>query len=163
MSVPPRTDDPRPHHYRFAHRWLPGLSHRHGLEILRAAPARDLTPALVAMWNDCGERLPVEQRLDPAGLEASYRPDPDAPMIVVTMPAARHMVEAHFAAMALVDGGMRYLVLEESWSPEQAVATVLGEWTADGSHLNLGPGPVPDRGEFVRAVLTAVGAIGNRE
>jgi hypothetical protein len=55
----------------------------------------------------------------------------------------RSEVEAHFAAIAAVGGTVRYLVLEESWSPDQAEATVIGEWTAEG-HFNLGPAPSPD-------------------
>jgi hypothetical protein len=59
----------------------------------------------------------------------------------------------HYAAIAAIDGQVRYLVLEESWSPVRADATVLGEWTSDG-HVNLGPGPVPDQRAFVQAVRT---------
>ena len=78
-------------------------------------------------------------------------------MVIVTLPPAYNMVEAHFAAIAVVADQVRYLVLEESWSPVHERATVLGEWAADG-HLNLGLGPPPDRQAFV----TAVSALLNR-
>ncbi|HEY7226173.1 MAG TPA: hypothetical protein VH561_21565 [Micromonosporaceae bacterium] len=47
----------------------------------------------------------------------------------------------------------RYFVLEEAWSPIDARRyTVIAEWTKDGSHLNGGPGPEPERASFLAAV-----------
>ena len=155
MSTPGCTDEPRPHHYQFAHRWLRDIALRYGSDFVRDNPRGNLTGALVAMWHEVGTRLPEVQRLAPDGLATDLRPDPSTPMVVVTMPAARHMVEAHFAAIVLCDEQTRYFVLEESWSPTEPVATVLGEWIGD-SHINLGPGPAPDRTAFIEAVLTRV-------
>ncbi len=132
--------------------------HRHGVEIVRAASTRDLTPALLAVWNHIAIQLPEDQRLDPAGLSATYRPHPQTPMIAVTMPPPTNMVEAHLAAIVLTGDRARYLVLEESWSPEQASVTVLAEWGVDGNHVNLGLGPAVEIEAFVHAVLATVQA-----
>jgi hypothetical protein len=153
--MPPRTDDPRPHHYQYAHRALPSVVRHSGLEIVQAAAGRDITPALQALWSEVGDQLPEDQRLDPAGLTVAYEPGPPAPLVIVTMPPAHHMVEAHFAAIVAVADQARYLVLEESWSPVADKATVLGEWTAEG-HLNLGSGPPPQRDAFLAAVRALV-------
>jgi hypothetical protein len=150
--MPPRTDDPRPHHYEYAHRTLPNIVHRIGAGLVHNAEDRDLTPALVDLWSEIGLGLPEEQRLDPAGLSATYEPGPPVPMVIITMPPAYHMVEAHFAAIVAIADKVRYLVLEESWSPLQdRRATVIGEWAADG-HFNLGLGPPPQRQAFLEAV-----------
>jgi hypothetical protein len=60
-----------------------------------------------------------------------------------------------FAAIVPSGEQVRYLVLEESWSPSEPMATALGEW-AGGGHINLGPGPAPDRAAFVEAVLARI-------
>ncbi|MBV1850070.1 hypothetical protein [Catellatospora tritici] len=149
--MPPRNDDPRPHHYEFAHRALPSIVRRFGAALVHNAASRELTPALLELWSEAGSRVPTEARLAPDGLSAAYEPDPQVPMVVITMPPARHMVEAHFAAIVASGDQTRYLVLEESWSPGSDRATVLGEWTSEG-HYNLGPGPEPQRAAFIEAV-----------
>jgi hypothetical protein len=153
--MPPRTDEPRPHHYQFAHRALPSSVHRFGVGLVTSAAHRELSPALLTLWSEVGSRLPDEQRLDPAGLTAVYTADSLAPMVMVTMPPARYMVEAHFAAIVALGDQARYLVLEESWSPNRVQATVIGEWTTDG-HFNLGPGPAPEREGFAHAVRALI-------
>jgi hypothetical protein len=145
-----RDDDPRPHHYEYAHRVLPSIVRRIGPGFVADEPGRDLTAALVGLWSDVGQRLPEEQRLDPAGLAAQHVQG-TPPMLAITMPAAVHMVEAHYIVIAADGDATRYFVLEESWAPDRPRATVIGEWTADG-HYNLGPGPDPDRDTFVHVV-----------
>jgi hypothetical protein len=149
----PRTDDPRPHHYEFAHRALPAVIMRTGPRFVHLAAERDLYPGLRGLWDQVGERLPEADRLAPDGLHAEYRHHPDARLVLVTMPQARHMVEVHFAVIAAIGDTVRYLTLEESWSPVRERDTVIGEWTEQG-HLNFGPGPVPpDKELFLQRVL----------
>jgi hypothetical protein len=106
------------------------------------------------MWNDIGDALPPEQRIEPEGLRAVHEPGPPEMMLVV-MPPARHMAEAHFAAIVVCDGVADYYVLEESWAPDRADATVIGGWTPE-SHVNYGPGPTPDLDAFRQAIARMV-------
>ena len=63
--------------------------------------------------------------------------------VVVEMPTARAMSEAHFVAFASKDGGpVRYLTLELSLDfMTNQLGTMLCEWTGEGTHANFGSGP----------------------
>src|SRR5262249_39711875 len=144
VSIPRRTDGPRPHHYRFAHRTLPAAVHKLLPERMQQVGPwvvrSFFEDAVVALWNIVGDEMAAEERIEPDGLRAVYEPGPPE-MVLVVMPPARHMAEAHFAAVVIQDSVARYFVLEDSWTPDRADATVIGEWTRDQTHVNYGPGP----------------------
>jgi len=76
--------------------------------------------------------------------------------VLVTMPSARSMTEAYFAAVVVNGDELEhYIVLEYSRDIDGAPYTVLGEWTTD-AHLNLGPGP--DEFAFLIAVEARLAA-----
>jgi len=69
VSIPPRTDHHRQHHYQFAHRFLPITLHKalakrippYTLDLIQAF----LDDMMLSMWNDVGEALPAVQRIEP--------------------------------------------------------------------------------------------------
>ncbi len=109
--------------------------------------------ALLKTWAHVAEQLPESEQLPATGLTASLHQEEFGEIVLVTMPPAEHVTEAHFAAVVLPkkSKGTRYIVLEHSWSLSDEPATVLGEWTQEG-HLNLGAGPSPSVSGFLSAV-----------
>jgi hypothetical protein len=147
------TDDrPRMHHYLFAHRELPSIVRRFGPNLAGLAREGHLDDALRTTWTRVGEALPPKDRLAPDGLAAELRPLSHGDAILITMPPAVHVTEAHFALVVLTpDQGVRYFVLEHAWHTDDTPYTVLGEWT-ERAHHNLGEGPAADADLFVAEV-----------
>ena len=136
-------DTPRPHHYEFAHRALPGIAFSPRVDLAGLAGAARLDSALRATWAAAGERHGEADRLPDDGLQGELVQVAGQPAVLVTFPAANHAAEAFFALIAPLDPprSRRYLTLEFSWNVVTGhPATVIGEWHA-GHHLNLGPGP----------------------
>ncbi|MER8188282.1 hypothetical protein [Kitasatospora sp. NPDC094015] len=148
-------NDPRPHHYRFAHRVLADLARDPGPRMLDADPEYDFVPGLVSLWKDFGERLPAADRLPSDGLRANLFLLGPHRLLVVELPRPAAPAEAYFTAVVQPGGAdhCRYFTLELAVNPFTGETyTVLGEW-ADGSHLNLGPGPASDLSGFLTAVV----------
>lgn len=146
---------PRAHHYRYAHRLLAGLARDLGPQMLDHEPDAGFTGGLTQLWDGYGERLPEEERLPADGLSAELVRRDGYRALVVVLPPAVAPSEAHLVAVVQVGEAeqCRYLTLEHGVSPiDRQPYTVLGEWTADGSHLNLGPGPAADPEAFIAAV-----------
>ncbi len=146
-------DRPRQHHYTFAHRELPAAAFRFGPDLVAAA--RDGRLTLDAVWTHVGDALPEPDRVAAQGLSGTYHTVSGYPVLLVTLPAPDAPTEAHFVAVVLstVDGSVRYFTLEDAWSPlDGSRYTVLGEWTADGKHVNYGPGSAPDAEEFLASL-----------
>jgi hypothetical protein len=136
-------DKPRPHHYEFAHRALPGIAFNPRVDLAGLADAARLDSALRATWSAVGERRGEADRLPDDGLQAELVQVAGETALLVTFPTANHAAEAFFAMIAPLDPpeSRRYLTLEFSWNVVTGhPATVIGEWRA-GSHLNHGPGP----------------------
>jgi hypothetical protein len=144
-------DEPRRLHYFFAHRELPSAAYRFGADLVAAA--RDGRLTLGSVWDRVGEELEDPRPSD--GLDVAYHAIDGYGILLVTLPAPAAPTEAHFAAIVLstVDGAVRYFTLEDAYSPvDGSRYTVLGSWTEEGSHVNLGPGPLP-RAELFLAAL----------
>ena len=141
----------RQHHYQFAHRWLPATPPEIWRGLLNEARSGDADEFLLRMWYRVGLTLPGDDRIDPVGLSATAHTLADADVLLITMPAPESVPEAYFSAVILRDGeDPRYMTLELGFDPvEQVPYTVGGEWTADSTHLNLGPGPEPTPGDFL--------------
>ncbi|MFJ8435895.1 hypothetical protein ACIQ9P_31795 [Kitasatospora sp. NPDC094019] len=148
-------NDPRPHHYRFAHKVLADLARDLGPRMLDSEPEQGFGPGLVALWNNFGEQLPPADRLPSEGLNADLITLGRHRLLVVVLPRPAAPAEAYYAAVVQPGGAdrCRYLTLELALNPFTGEPyTVLGEW-ADGSHLNLGPGPASDLSGFLTAVV----------
>jgi hypothetical protein len=148
------SDQPRQHHYLFGHRELPAVARRFSANLVRLVEEDRIDEALAQTWRHVGEQLPEADRLSGEGLTASLHDTAMGQILVVTMPPAEHTTEPHFAAVVLSpDQNLRYFVLEHSWTLNNEPSTVLGEWNDQG-HINMGSGPEPEIGTFVRAVET---------
>lgn len=148
--------DPRPHHYRFAHRELARQLLEFGPQVTSPSPSgKSLLPALVQLWDTLGETLPPEDRLPSHGLDSRHLEVDGHRLLLVTLPTPAVTPEAYFAAAVLPQGAkaIRYLTLEHAVNPfDGTPGTVLGEWTTQ-NHLNHGQGPSPAADHFVTAVI----------
>jgi hypothetical protein len=138
-----RGDEPRVHHYEFAHRALPGIAFNPRVDLAALANADHLDGALRATWAAAGERYGEADRLPDDGLQGELVEVAGEPAVLVTFPTANHAAEAFYALIAPLDPpeSRRYLTLEFSWNVfTDHPTTVLGEWRI-GSHVNLRPGP----------------------
>ncbi|MCX5207834.1 hypothetical protein OG689_00610 [Kitasatospora sp. NBC_00240] len=148
-------NEPRPHHYRFAHQVLAGLARDLGPRMLEGVPAQGFGAGLVTLWDDFGGRLPAEERLPSDGLDAHLITLGPHRLLVVVLPRPAGPAEAYYTAVVQPDGAdhCRYFTLELAVNPFTGEPyTVLGEW-ADGSHANLGSGPAPELAAFLTAVV----------
>jgi hypothetical protein len=155
-----RDDRPHRHHYLFAHRELPMAAFRYGTDLVRVARGGNLAEGLAKLWVDLGKALPPADRLPADGLAATWHNLGDHEIALVTMPPAAGVTDAHLAAIVVTkpDGLIRYLVLERGVSDAAGQpTTVLGEWLADGDHVNLGAGPPPEPESFLAVVRERVG------
>lgn len=155
-------DRPRRHHYAFAHQSLPAVARRIGPQLVAAGRAGALAEGLARHWDSLGKELPPDDRLAGDELAAQVFDTPGYDVVVVRFPRPRGVTEAHLAAICVpsdagpspAEAPVRYLTLEHSVNLFDASAsTVLGEWTADGTHVNYGEGPpADDLPAFVAAV-----------
>jgi hypothetical protein len=116
-----------------------------------ATPGR-LGGSLRSTWAAVGERHHEPDRLPDDGLNGELVEIAGQPVVLVTFPMALHAGEAFFAVIAPISPheSRRYLTLEFSWNVvTDHPATVIGEWRADGRHLNLGAGPDAARSAFL--------------
>ncbi|MFI5530348.1 hypothetical protein ACIA8O_17585 [Kitasatospora sp. NPDC051853] len=147
--------EPRAHHYGYAHRVLAGLARDLGVKMLDREPAPGFTGGLTAIWQGYGEQLPESERLSADGLSADLVQRDGYRALLVILPPAVAPSEAHLVAVVQSAEAeqCRYLTLEHGVSPiDRQTYTVLGEWTADGQHINLGPGPAAEPDAFLAAV-----------
>jgi hypothetical protein len=153
-----RDDQPRTHHYQFAHRILPTLMLRPTIDLVALAGAGRLDVALAGTWRDFGAGLPEADRLPPDGLSGRLARAGDTDVLLITLPPTLYITEAHFVAVAPAApaSARRFLTLERSWSLTGEPVTVLGEWT-DRAHVNHGSGPQPSAGAFLAAVERLLG------
>ena len=161
-------DEPRQHHYEFAHVVLRAIAFRLNSGLVDIAAAGRLTEELRGTWERVGAGLPEPDRIPADGLVAAVYDATSLTAAVITLPAAEHIAEAHFAALVMGrkdadraedaegDGAAvapSYFLLEHSWTPDDEPITTLTQWTRDGRHLNMGEGPPPgDPAEFVAAI-----------
>ncbi|MFE0462875.1 hypothetical protein ACFW1A_26840 [Kitasatospora sp. NPDC058965] len=133
----------RPHHYQFAHKVLAGLARDMGPRMLDGLPEDRIAAGLASLWDDFGRRLPEGERLPSDGLTGDLITLGRHRMLVVVMPEPIARAEAYYTAVVQSGGAdhCRYFTLEYALNPFTGEPySVLGEWTADGSHLNCGTG-----------------------
>lgn len=176
-------DEPRCVHYQFAHVALRTLV----FEERRLAPAlwhsedpRSILDDIAVQVDRACRRMSGEGgNLRAEQLRVSKREIGQHPCVIVEMPEPIATTEAFMVAIVLLDdpeldasehddddeaadeGGereshCRYFTLEYS-ALRSEPHTVLAEWTAQGSHMNLGGGPAPSidafTGELAKLLL----------
>lgn len=161
---------PRCDHYSFAHVVLRKAAFENSTKCVTSLAANDGKEYLSELWNEVLEickqhNQPVELTLDDV-LIHKLRVGP-FPCTILEMPAPHFATEAFFVALILTvditdqsqnmtNGSVRFLTLENGEPTEEEVQTVIGEWTTDGSHNNLGPGSYPELSEFVTKITDLV-------
>jgi hypothetical protein len=151
--------EPRPHHYRFAHRLLPSLTH------LDAVPPGQLDTELQRLWEEYASHFPAEQRLPVDGLHGNLVRAGRHELVLVVLPAPRAAGEAFAVVLAHPDDGSapRCLTLEYTVDPATGVpGAVLGEWV-DRAHMVLRTGLAAEPRAFLRAVTGLLHADGRAE
>lgn len=148
-------EEPRQHHYEFAHVVLRAIVFRAGRVMIELAANGGLTALVHESWDRVGEGLPAERRLPSDGLRGELVDTPELSAAVIVLPAAERVAEAHLVALVPYPADperIDFFTLERAWTTEGVPGTALGHWTRDGRHLNLGDGPEPDPREFLDAV-----------
>ncbi len=77
---------PRPHHYGFAHRALPGVALNPDVDLRALATAGRLDEALRATWAAVGERQSEADRLAGEGLRGEIVDMIGTPAVLLTFP-----------------------------------------------------------------------------
>ena len=157
-----RDDQPRQHHYEFAHVVLRAIVFRAGSLLLDLAADGGLTALVHESWQRIGESLPEERRLPATGLRGDRFDTSELSAAVITLPRAEHIAEAHLVALVADPADpsrLDFFTLEHSWTEDDAPATVIARWTRDARHLTLGDGPTPNPDDFL-AAITRIHAIG---
>jgi hypothetical protein len=162
--------DPRCDHYSFAHVVLRKAAFENPTKCVTSLAAVDGNEYLSELWCEVVEickqhNQPIELTLDDIlihKLRVCF-----FPCTILEMPAPHFATEAFFVALVLTvditdqspnisNGSVRFFTLENGEPNEEEVQTVIGEWSAEGDHSNLGPGTYPDLGEFVARITDLV-------
>src|SRR5262245_54813888 len=93
------TEQPRLHHYLFAHRTLPLLYLPNAEKFLNLLKQEGVD-FLIYLWDAVGSGLQPSDLLPPTGLKIKIRQNPQGDSIaVITLPTAERSPEAHFVAL----------------------------------------------------------------
>ena len=156
----PAAPDPnitsRPHHYRFAYRWMPMLVFSSPMS---AAVCRSTKQQLLQSWAIAGQEESPNDLDPPNGLDVELlRFAPDTSLLLITMPTPRHATEAYFIGIVFPDRHdvkqIRYFVLSHS-SANEAYGPAEGcvrELTADGSNYRSKDFVEPFKDHFIAAI-----------
>ncbi len=151
-------NEPRPHHYQFAHERLPELVNRFSDSFLGLLAIKS-DGYLKGIWYRLGCNVEREERLVADGLRLDCFENKHFCGAVITLPEAKYQPEAHMVALVgeLISGSLladsfqgvkyhslRYFTLERSVEKRN---TSLGEWTG-GRHAIYGPGPIVEPQAF---------------
>lgn len=152
----------REHHYRFAHRYLAVIAFKSPDRLQNELHLKGESMLLDA-WKSVGKDLPRKQRVAPDGLHLDWAPFGLREVALITLPPPIATPEAYF--VAIVFGGALMpdvFTLEHADDIETGEPyTVLGEWKVDGTHVNHGRGPQPDKAEMVQTILAHLGLDGD--
>ena len=160
----------RMHHYVFAHEALPEAFWEGPARVATTLLSPDGTRFLKALWAEVGAACEEKGRrpLPHEGLRVEIQPRDGRVMAVVTLPLALNVTEASHVALVLSPPRRRWLVLktppgadyftlEVGSCSDGSPRTVLGAWTSDGRHLNLGDGPEATPEAFADAIAAHLG------
>jgi hypothetical protein len=159
-------DQPRCPHYTFAHVALRSVAFQQPLQCLAVLASPDARAFIADLLQSVSEFCREQ------GREADFRANDVVvhmvraggyPCAVIEMPPPRATTETFYVALVLlVDPSeaspdfekvaLRYFTLEKGFVLDGPPRTVLGEWTAEGSHVNYGDGPAPGLEPFLQAI-----------
>ncbi len=135
---------PRKQHYDFAHRILPYEAHNRPERLWDSLTGPAWSESLAGAWGAAGqgapEQLPV-RGLSVEGVlsgDAVFRED-GLEIVMVRMPPALAPGEAFWIVLIRKQGTtrpLRYFAFEKAAGEQDA--TIMSEWRADGSRINLG-------------------------
>jgi hypothetical protein len=154
-------NNPRPHHYQFAHRFLPALFFGNPERFLTTMSGSNGLDFLRFQWKNLEQY--IEAPLSSVGLDyQTRRLDDGTTLVIVTLPPPQKVTEAYYTASVYrpAEGQTaaltRYFTLEYGIDliPDQPKRMVLGEWTRDPQHLNYGNHFASDVIAFFRLVCT---------
>ena len=131
-------DEPRKHHYLFAHRVLPALVLTQWESLRQGFRDGSAADRLRSVWVGLGTKVPPDERIAVHGLDVEPIEIGGGDAFLVTMPTPAGPTEAALAMIPDRDAPTRYFVLELGLN----VVTdepywVLCEWTLD-EHTNFG-------------------------
>ena len=154
-------NNPRQHHYNFAHKRLPELVFKFRDSFLSLLK-KNGDGYLKDIWYQLGSTLAREEQLTADGLTLTFFEDKCYFGAVITLPKALFRTEVHMVALVAerVSGSilsddtsdleyrnLRYFTLEHSGQTTGKAGTTLGEWTYL-RHSGYGVGPAVDTGLF---------------
>ncbi len=159
-------DEPRCHHYTFAHLALRSVAQEQPLAFLGVLASPDARRFLANLFQSVSEHCKEREPKPDFGIEdVAVHPVRIGhyPCAVIEMPRPRATTETFFVAAVLLadldqglpdskDVKLRYFTLEKGFVIGGPPRTVLCEWTAEGSHVNYGDGPEPQLEAFTEAV-----------
>jgi hypothetical protein len=154
----PEAGSPRYQHYGFAHRMVPNLVFSRQADVLSAFDNHG-QEFVEALWEDAGKIAARngQETIPKAGIEFSKEKANNMTLYLIKLPPPLAMTEAYFIAVVAKEGSVRYFTLEKTISladKGKDDATVLGGWTKDRKHMNYGPGPKPEKEEFVKKLAS---------
>lgn len=150
LAAPPRLRaveeteaEPTPHQrvYYFEHTLLPKWTHHSNGVFFAHLSQNSLAPLLEAATEIVGAEF---------AQQLVVRVLPDANRILLTFQAPRDPPLCFFALVEKDGAAFRYLTLEKTEDfLGNGTKSVVGEWTADGRHLNQGPRLYDDEASFL--------------
>ena len=141
-------DQPRPHHYEFAHRALRVMYEADPDYFIQAYASPAAIAFMRVLWGKVCDRL-AEHGIAPPeyGVERTSTHFFEAhgiPVVVIEMPTALAPAEAIFVALFKgADGAPRYHTLELGRHVMTGEPMTMACSWSQGSHLNHGEGPEP--------------------
>jgi hypothetical protein len=159
------------HLYFFAHRALTEMAFSDPTRFFRELTGPGGAGFLAAVWAVAGKRCGSAR--PPEGLRHFVTRVGDETVIAcIQPPPPEATAEAHFVAIVgrvdlpgakagKVFRSVRFFALEKAAPIDPGVSTYLCEWTNDGVHQNLGPGPEPEEAAFIQALSRALATKGD--
>lgn len=154
----------RLHHHSMAHGVLRDLALKDPVPFLVFMGAPDPSRYISKLWElNCKwcDDSAARPAFGAADFSVHTGEINNCPYALVELPAPIAATEAYFVALALSvpieaiennTAPARYFTLEYSPLCNANPPMVLGEWTAEGTHLNHGAGPRPTREAFLEAL-----------
>jgi len=127
--------------YAFQHRLLPRWTHGS-----KGAFYRDLRAGKKERLIEAAEEFVGKEFAQGIVVRAL----PDAPQVLIEFPKPDRMPNCYFALVIEKESGFRYVTLELTAPGDERVKTFVGEWTAEGAHLNFGPRDYTDSDSFLK-------------
>jgi len=155
-------------HYHFAHVFLRDGAFRTPQQLFHTVRIYG-DPFIADLWEAAAGHLGVlAGPVPPPPRVVMHRVNARIFVAVIHMPPATDLALAHRVGLTWIfppvdsaadaEATLRYFTLEYGEASDGGSRTVLGEWTADGLHLNHGDGPpLEPEAAFLSAIEVACG------